>query len=114
MISLLQVPLTTKGSYGWLLWPISYIGQHSYPIYVFHLLILERLSEHNLLNGSTGLVFYFASTIAFGIVFSKIIEFPVLHLRDRIFPPEVVAEVVPTCIAQSEYAADTSWKREER
>jgi peptidoglycan/LPS O-acetylase OafA/YrhL len=106
MISLLQAPLTTKGSPAWLLRPISYIGQHSYPIYVFHEMIMEQLSAHNLLHGFTGLLFYFASTIAFGIVFSRVIEFPVLHLRDRIFPP-VVAPRVPAGIPRSEPAAAT-------
>jgi len=84
MISLLQVPLTTKSSYGWLLQPMSYIGQHSYLIYVFHLAIMQQLSKYRLLHGFRGLALYFVCTIAFGISFSKVIEFPVLHLRDRI------------------------------
>jgi len=105
MISLLQVPMTTKGSYGWLLRPMSYIGQHSYPIYVFHLMIMGQLSKHNLLHGARGMALYFACTVGFGILFSKVIEFPVLHLRDRIFPPEVVAEI-PVGVPRSESAAD--------
>ena len=72
---------------------MSYIGQHSYPIYVFHIMILEKLWVRKILHGASGLVFYFVCTVAFGILFSKVIEFPVLHLRDRIFPPEVVAEI---------------------
>jgi hypothetical protein len=36
-------------------------------------------------------------------LFSKVIEFPILHLRDRIFPPEVVADV-PVVVLQSESA----------
>jgi peptidoglycan/LPS O-acetylase OafA/YrhL len=104
MMTLLQVPLTTKGSHGWLLRLISYIGQHSYPIYVFHLMIMEQISNRNLLHGARGMVLYFACTVAFGIVFSKVIEFPVLHVRDRIFPPEVVAEV-PAGVHRSESAA---------
>jgi peptidoglycan/LPS O-acetylase OafA/YrhL len=106
MLSLLQVPLATKGAYGWLLWPMSYIGQHSYPIYVFHIMIMEQLSAHKLLNGAAGLVIYFASTVAFGILFSKVIEFPVLRLRDRIFPPVAVVEI-PAGVPRSESAADT-------
>jgi peptidoglycan/LPS O-acetylase OafA/YrhL len=106
MIGLLQVPLTTKGSPGWLLRPISYIGQHSYPIYVFHVAIMEQISKRNLLHGAGGMILYFACTVAFGILFSKVIEFPVLHLRDRIFPPEVVAEV-PAGVPRSESAANT-------
>jgi len=105
MISLLQVPLTTKSSYGWLLQPMSYIGQHSYPIYVFHLAIMVQLSKYNLLRGFRGITLYFVCTIVFGILFSKVIEFPVLHLRDRIFPPVAVAEI-PTGVPRSESAED--------
>jgi len=105
MISLLQVPLTTKSSYGWLLQPMSYIGQHSYPIYVFHLAIMQQLSKYRLLHGVRGIALYFVCTIAFGISFSKVIEFPVLHLRDRIFPPVAVAEI-PTSVPPSKSAVD--------
>ena len=106
MISLLQVPLATKGLYCWLLRPMSYIGQHSYPIYVFHDMIKEQIANRNLLHSASGRVLYFACAVAFGILFSKVIEFPVLHLRDRIFPP-VVAPRVPAGIPRSEPAAAT-------
>jgi peptidoglycan/LPS O-acetylase OafA/YrhL len=107
MISLLQVPLTTtKSSYGWLLRPMSYIGQHSYPIYVFHIEIMLQLLKHNLLHGFRGLVLYFVCTIGFGILVSKAIEFPVLHLRDRIFPPVAVAEIPTGVSLKSESAVD--------
>ena len=46
-----------------------------------------------MLHGVHGLALYFACSVAFGILFSKVIEIPVLHLRDRIFPPEVVTEI---------------------
>lgn len=91
MITLLQVPLTTKGVSGLILRPMSYIGQHSYPIYVFHILVLEQLGH--LVYGRWGLILYFSSTITIGIVFSKLIEFPVLHLRDRLFPTEGIGPV---------------------
>ena len=91
MIALLQVPLTTRDGFGRLLKPFSYIGQHSYPIYLFHILIMEQLLKHDLLNTGFGIVTYFASTITIGILLSKLIEFPVLHLQDRIFPAEVLA-----------------------
>jgi len=97
--------LTTKSSYGWLLRPISYIGQHSYPIYVFHLAIIQQLWKYKLLHGFRGIALYFVCTIAFGILFSKVIEFPVLHLRDRIFPPVAVAEI-PMGVPLSESAVD--------
>ncbi|HEY1337854.1 MAG TPA: hypothetical protein VGF59_10115, partial [Bryobacteraceae bacterium] len=92
MVFLLQIPLTTEGFWGRVLIPFSYIGQHSYPIYLFHLMVLQQLLERGLLEGTRGLVLYFMSSIAVGIVFSKIIEFPILKLRDRIFPLEVAPQ----------------------
>jgi peptidoglycan/LPS O-acetylase OafA/YrhL len=86
MIALLQIPLTMKGISGLLVKALCYIGKHSYPIYVFHLLVSGQLQKYQLLNGWLGLLLYFFSSIAFGILISKLIEFPVLHLRDRIFP----------------------------
>jgi peptidoglycan/LPS O-acetylase OafA/YrhL len=90
MIALLKVPLTTAGFSGWLLRPLSYIGKHSYPIYLFHILILEQLRKHDLLRTWV----YFVSSIAVGILLSKLIEFPVLHLRDRLFPAEVPTQAL--------------------
>jgi peptidoglycan/LPS O-acetylase OafA/YrhL len=92
MIALLQIPLTTDGFFGRILMLFSYIGQHSYPIYLFHLLVLDELQKHSLLETWRGLILYFVASIAVGVLFSKLIEFPVLRLRDRIFPREVVAE----------------------
>ena len=101
MVALLQVPLTTGGFSGWLLRPLSYIGKHSYPIYLFHILVLEQLRKHHLLR--TWL--YFVSSIAVGILLSKLIEFPVLHLRDRIFPAEVSAQALSASVPQKVAAA---------
>jgi peptidoglycan/LPS O-acetylase OafA/YrhL len=98
MISFLQVPLTTKCASGRLLMLFSYIGQHSYSIYLFHILVLEQLLKRGLLQTWRGLVLYFISSIAVGILLSKVIEFPVLHLRDRIFPPD--AEALPAYVRQ--------------
>ncbi len=100
MIALLQVPLTTGGFSRWLLRPLSYIGQHSYPIYLFHILIMEQLWKHNLLQTRVGLVVYFITSITVGILLSKLIEFPVLRLRDRIFPAEVSAREL-SCVGPS-------------
>jgi peptidoglycan/LPS O-acetylase OafA/YrhL len=93
MVGLLQVPLTTESFPGLLLRPLSYIGQHSYPIYVFHIMILLKLLQYNVLHGRFGITIYFVTTVVVGILFSRLIEFPVLHLRDRLFPPEVVPRI---------------------
>jgi peptidoglycan/LPS O-acetylase OafA/YrhL len=101
LLALLQVPLSTEGSFGWLLKPFSYIGQHSYPIYLFHIPIMGQLARVGLLRTWFAVPLYFAMTIAIGILLSKLIEFPVLHMRDRIFPP-VVPPQAPTFNAESE------------
>jgi len=94
MIALLQLTMPTKGFGGWMIRSFAYIGQHSYPIYVFHLFILESLMRTSLLKGPGALPVYFFCTVTAGILFSKLIEFPVLHFRDRIFPPETSAQVI--------------------
>ena len=94
MIALLQLTMPAKGFGGWMIRSLAYIGQHSYPIYVFHLFILESLMRTSLLKGPGALPVYFFCTATAGILFSKLIEFPVLRLRDRIFPPETSAQVI--------------------
>jgi len=94
MIALLHISLTMKGIAGWLMQGLSYIGKHSYPIYLFHLLVISQLQKYRLLRGLLGMSLYFVGSIAFGILISKLIEFPVLRLRDRIFPREVAEPTV--------------------
>ena len=85
----LQIPLRNRYILTAVLWPFIYIGRHSYPIYVFHILVASCLQKFGLLQGWSGLLLYFTSTFSIGIVISKLIEFPVLRVRDRIFPPRV-------------------------
>jgi len=86
ILAMLQMPLHAEGFAGRLLWPFSYIGQHSYSIYLFHISIMEFLMQYGLLGDRRGIFLYFASTILGGILLSKFIEFPVLHLRRPNFP----------------------------
>lgn len=70
---------------------LSSIGLYSYSIYLWHLPVQEWLAIP--LNNITGINswffyagFYLAGAIIIGILASKIIEYPVLRIRDRYFP----------------------------
>lgn len=71
---------------------ISYIGTYSYSIYLWHLPVQEWLAIP--LNNFTGINnwffyagVYLSGSILIGILLSKIIEYPILRIRDRYFPP---------------------------
>ena len=75
----------------WLGSGCAYVGRRSYSIYLWHLpflafvpYVLTRLHV-KLPELARGPV-YFAGCCALGIVFARLVEFPVLELRDRFFP----------------------------
>ena len=72
---------------------LSSIGIYSYSIYLWHLPVQEWLAIP--LNDVTGINnwvfyagFYLAGAILFGVLMSKIIEYPILRVRDKYFPRE--------------------------
>jgi peptidoglycan/LPS O-acetylase OafA/YrhL len=90
LISFVQVSMPANGLLARAVRPLAYIGRHSYPIYLFHIMVMEELIRRDLQNGRRGMALYFTLTISIGILLSKLIEFPVLRLRDRLFPPRAV------------------------
>lgn len=70
----------------------AYVGKHSYSIYLWHLpffpvaAVFLRKFAHVQLHGAALAIFNLVGSCAFGIVLSNVIEFPVLQLRDRVFP----------------------------
>jgi peptidoglycan/LPS O-acetylase OafA/YrhL len=74
---------------------LGYVGAHSYSIYLWHtvVLVLGRLVLHKLqsswhlsLSWEIKATIYILIAIGFGILLSKIVEIPVLNIRDRLFP----------------------------
>jgi peptidoglycan/LPS O-acetylase OafA/YrhL len=87
----------------------AFVGLYSYSIYlwqgVFGLYTIRGLKQffHIELTGFSLFAWYFAGCVIFGIVMSRLIEFPVLRLRERFFPP--VAPAVTPPPAATEYKA---------
>lgn len=73
----------------WLTTLISRTGVYSYSIYLFHVFIRDMVMEKHPGLNSLPYAFwiYFVLSVLTAVVFSKIIEFPMLQLRDRYFPP---------------------------
>jgi peptidoglycan/LPS O-acetylase OafA/YrhL len=101
LMVLVQIPLG-RGLLGRLLNSraanaVEFIGFYSYAIYLWFPVFVEDPMfywlEHHAVRMSPGLLWllsmsaYFATAILIGIVLSKLIEFPILALRNRWFPP---------------------------
>ena len=65
--------------------PLAKIGYYSYSIYLWHEWVCSLL-PHATLVSILGCV---AAAILLGIAMAKVIEYPALALRDRLFPPPV-------------------------
>jgi peptidoglycan/LPS O-acetylase OafA/YrhL len=71
---------------------LAFVGKYSYSIYLWHIPVvifglrgIRALSPITLSPAALTYI-YAAISIAFGILMAQIIEFPVLQLRDRLFP----------------------------
>jgi peptidoglycan/LPS O-acetylase OafA/YrhL len=65
---------------------VAYVGTFSYSIYLWHAFCSGILSRLPARFSAVRVVIFFASSILVGVVASKLIEFPVIRIRDRLFP----------------------------
>ncbi|HWY29717.1 MAG TPA: acyltransferase [Candidatus Acidoferrum sp.] len=73
---------------------VAWLGQYSYSVYLWHLLcghvvfplLSVKLDPDNRLGWTLNALIYFVSTWLVGILLARLIEFPVIRLRDRWFP----------------------------
>ena len=92
MLSIDKLPLTIKKVISpFVFRMISKIGLYSYSIYVWHLLVkyYSMYVMHTYftkLNQSIYFLIYFVLSLGIGILLSKIIEQPLLRLRDHLVP----------------------------
>lgn len=88
MVAMLAIRIPNSG----LVRAAAYVGSHSYSIYLWHMPVLMWLvpwvtgdfKEQR--NWFLYFITYVLGSIFFGIIMAKIIEFPLLRIRDRRFP----------------------------
>lgn len=71
---------------------LAFIGSRSYSIYIWHMPVatwgvsaLNAVFHHNV-NWYAYLIFYLLGSVLVGTVMAYVIEYPVIKLRDRMFP----------------------------
>jgi peptidoglycan/LPS O-acetylase OafA/YrhL len=77
---------------------IAQIGLYSYGIYLWHVSVMEPIQvATKRLPGTLGLVLEYAAPpiagVLMGVLFTKVIEFPALKVRDRLFPRRIDSAV---------------------
>lgn len=92
---------------------LAFVGMYSYSIYLWHgpcgawLPGLVRSTIHFPTEEHGRFAVYFAGSLVVGITMSRLIEYPVLRLRDRLFPAEQVIHMPADVLAQSVAAGVT-------
>jgi peptidoglycan/LPS O-acetylase OafA/YrhL len=73
---------------------IAWMGTYSYTLYLWHVPLAQMFGalarRYNMVNQYVLHAIYFAATIVVAVVFSKLLEIPVLRLRERLFPSPVL------------------------
>ncbi len=76
---------------SWLGSALAYIGMYSYSIYLWHPMVSQHVRdlEMRIWPGIPNFAVFWSyalSSLVVGILLSRLIEYPALHLRDRLFP----------------------------
>jgi peptidoglycan/LPS O-acetylase OafA/YrhL len=77
----------------------AFIGMYSYSIYLWHFMFIMAVQislkkfVHIQVPQAILFGFYILGSVALGIFFARLIEFPVLRFRDRLFPTRIGAPV---------------------
>lgn len=77
----------------------AFIGMYSYSIYLWHFMFIMAVQislkkfVHIQVPQAILFAFYILGSVALGIFFARLIEFPVLRFRDRLFPTRIGAPV---------------------
>jgi peptidoglycan/LPS O-acetylase OafA/YrhL len=70
---------------------LAFIGAFSYSIYLWHIPLLIFLASYGILRKPyLGVITFVLGCIGVGILTSKLVEIPMIRLRDRLFPQSTV------------------------
>jgi peptidoglycan/LPS O-acetylase OafA/YrhL len=84
---------------------IAKMGAYSYTLYLWHVPLAQAFaglaSRFPAVNPYLLHAIYFMTSIVTGVVASKLVEIPVLRLRERLFPPSVGEAVELSCVPET-------------
>jgi peptidoglycan/LPS O-acetylase OafA/YrhL len=88
MLSLLALPVASLSKSAQAFFgAIAYIGGFSYSIYLWHVPWVIVLQKYSVVHiRYLGVFIYITGAIVIGIIAAKLVEMPVLRLRERLFP----------------------------